>query len=219
MVRVEGRGEDRQEFEDPGLEESEEEADKYCLSICMMKDEDELEYFWDVSSPPGADEGEEDRWWSPRPQGLGSEEEDEEENRYLTSLLLNTPKGESKGEEAAPPQDETEAGPDVENCQAPAEKSERSGERAPGGSHDEELPTTKKLRRRGLRKRKTASRDEEWEAARHDAWLRDLLTDSSEGESEDGYLRFAESGRWIAEMTGSRERGLCRQEGGKTPEM
>jgi hypothetical protein len=55
MVRVEGRGENLQEFEDPGLEESEEEADNYCLSICMRKDdsglEDELEYFWDVSPP------------------------------------------------------------------------------------------------------------------------------------------------------------------------
>jgi hypothetical protein len=53
----------------------------------------------------------------------------------------------------------------------------------------------------------------------HDAWLRELLKDSSEGESEDGCLRFAESGRWIAKMTGSRDRGFCRQEGGKTPEI
>ncbi len=43
---------------------------------------------------------------------------------------------------------------------------------------------------------------EKWETARRDAWLRELLTDSSEGESEDRYMRFEESSRWIAEMTG-----------------
>jgi hypothetical protein len=57
-----------------------------------------------------------------------------------------------------------------------------------------------------------ADQDEEWETARHDAWLRELLTDSSEGEPEDEYTRFAESGRWIAEMTGSRDRGQCKPE-------
>jgi hypothetical protein len=73
-----------------------------------------------------------------------------------------------------------------------------------------EPPVTRKPRRIGLRKRKAIGQDEEWETARHDAWLRKLLTDSSEGESEDECLRFAESGRWIAEMTGSRDRGLCK---------
>ncbi len=39
------------------------------------------------------------------------------------------------------------------------------------------------------------------------------------GESGDEYSRFAESGRWIAEMTGSRDRELHEQEGNKEPEM
>ncbi len=56
MVRIEGRGENLQEFEDPGLEESEEEADNYFPNICMRKDdwglEDKLDFFWDVSPPP-----------------------------------------------------------------------------------------------------------------------------------------------------------------------
>jgi hypothetical protein len=57
-------------------------------------------------------------------------------------------------------------------------------------------------------------RDEghKWEAARQDAWLRKLLTDSSGSESEEKYSRFAESGRWIAEMTGSRDKECCKQE-------
>ncbi len=38
--------------------------------------------------------------------------------------------------------------------------------------------------------------------ARQDAWLREMLTDSSGSESEEKYARLVESGRWIAEMSG-----------------
>jgi hypothetical protein len=65
----------------------------------------------------------------------------------------------------------------------------------------------------------TKDKDHEWELARQDAWLREMLTDSSGSESEEKYARFAESGRWIAEMTGilqqatTTSRGECsRQE-------
>jgi hypothetical protein len=44
--------------------------------------------------------------------------------------------------------------------------------------------------------------DQEWERARQDAWLKEMLTDTSESETEDEYGRFAESGRWITELTG-----------------
>jgi hypothetical protein len=47
----------------------------------------------------------------------------------------------------------------------------------------------------------TESRDQGWEQAKRDAWLREMLTDTSESESEEKYGRFAESGRWIAELT------------------
>jgi hypothetical protein len=39
------------------------------------------------------------------------------------------------------------------------------------------------------------NKDHEWELARQDAWLREMLTDSSGSESEEKYARFAESGR------------------------
>ncbi len=72
-------------------DESEEEEGVYCISACMRKDdsglEDELEYFYDVTPPPEGEETVEDRWWSPEPQGLCSEEEDEEDNRYICSVL------------------------------------------------------------------------------------------------------------------------------------
>ncbi len=67
---------------------------------------------------------------------------------------------------------------------------------------EEEPSCPKKTRRRKLRKKVTRNKDHEWELARQDAWLREMLTDSSGSESEEKYARFAESGRWIAEMTG-----------------
>jgi hypothetical protein len=51
-----------------------------------------------------------------------------------------------------------------------------------------------------------------WEVARRDAWLRELLTDSSGSEAEEEYSRFAESGRWTAEMAGSRDKECRKQE-------
>jgi hypothetical protein len=46
--------------------------------------------------------------------------------------------------------------------------------------------------------------DQQWEEARYNAWLRQLLSDdSSDGEEdEERYGRFAESGRWITELYG-----------------
>jgi hypothetical protein len=65
-----------------------------------------------------------------------------------------------------------------------------------------ELPRAKKTKKRKLRKKVMRDKDHQWELARRDAWLREMLTDSSGSESEEKYARFAESGRWIAEMTG-----------------
>jgi hypothetical protein len=56
------------------------------------------------------------------------------------------------------------------------------------------------------------SEDHKWEAARRDTWLRELLTDSSGSEMEEEYTRFAESGRWIAEMAGARDKECRKQE-------
>jgi hypothetical protein len=90
----------------------------------------------------------------------------------------------------------------------PAEQ-ERGSAEAPEGA---EPPPTKRLRRRRLRKKAMRDEGQKWEAARRDAWLQELLTDSSGSESEDKYSRFAESGRWIAEMTGSRDKECRKQE-------
>jgi hypothetical protein len=193
--------------------ESEEEAGVYCLSACLRKDdsglEEELEYFHDVT-PPSEEEGaEEDRWWSPDPQRLQSEEEDEEANQYLVSLLMGDHENEDGSTGPAQPQAETVAATDGWGRQVPEGelKEERRGLRVDfcGG----ELPEKKKPRRRLLRKRKAYSEREKWETARRDAWLRELVMDSSESEPEGGHARFQESGRWIAETRGGRDRRQC----------
>jgi hypothetical protein len=159
--------------------------------------EDESEYFWEAHTLPGSDEPKEDRWWSPEPQEPSSEE-DEEEARYLTETPGLEPqrdkaeRGESPALADTTPRTRT-SGP------TPPCVEEQGG--PPGTSGKGEPPRTKEFRPRKLRKKMTKDKDHEWEVARQDAWLREMLTDSSGSESEEKYTRFAESGRWIAEMT------------------
>ncbi len=58
--------------------------------------------------------------------------------------------------------------------------------------------------RQKLKKRPRADPDRDWEEARQNAWVRQLLSDDSsdEDESEGRYGRFAESGRWMSELYG-----------------
>ncbi len=143
-VRVEGEGENPGEPEDLELGESEGEADKYCISTCMRRDdsglEEELEYFWDAPIPSETNEHEEDRWWSPGPQGPSSEEKDKEEVRYLVSLLMSEPREGDNEEGAAPSQGGTGAGPDCKDRQAPMEEPEGGGEGPSGDPRDGEPP-------------------------------------------------------------------------------
>jgi hypothetical protein len=81
-------------------------------------------------------------------------------------------------------------------------------------------PPEKRIKRRRLRKKVTEDENHGWEMARQDAWLRELLTDSSEGEAEEDYTRFAESGRWVTEMTRIRnKRCMSMQEEGMETEV
>jgi hypothetical protein len=174
---------DWQEPDDSWLEldsgESEEEAGVYCISACLRKDdsglEDEPKYLHDVMPPPEEEGAEEVRWWSPEPQGLQSE--DEEEKQYLANLLTGGP--------------ETGSNDSEEEKRGPQEDIHGS------------KPLTEKKSKRGMpRKKELCGERENWETARRDIWLRELPTDSSENESEDGYTGFKESSRWIAEITG-----------------
>jgi hypothetical protein len=77
---MEGEEEDPAELESLELGEHGGEADRYCISTCMRKDdsglEDELEYFWDAPIPPDSDECEEDRWLSLGPREPSTEEDE-----------------------------------------------------------------------------------------------------------------------------------------------
>ncbi len=55
-------------------------------------------------------------------------------------------------------------------------------------------------KRRRLRKRPGMTSDRDWEEARRDAWLRQMLSDTSSDEDEERCGRFAESGRWMSEL-------------------
>jgi hypothetical protein len=200
-VRIEGMEEEEEETLEE-IDESEPEREvRYGTSVFMRKDdsglEDELEYFWEAHIPSDPDNPEEDRWWSPEPPEPSSEE-DEEEVRYLTEILELGPQGDKARQGGSPaPAGATPytkaSGP------TPPCTEQRGG--PPGTPGEGEILHTKKTRRRKLRKKVTKDRDHEWELARQDAWLREMLTDSSGSESEEKYARFAESGRWIAEIT------------------
>jgi hypothetical protein len=174
------------------IDESEPEREVWHgTSVFMRKDdsglEDEFEYFGEALIPLDPDEPEEDRWWSPEPPAPSSEE-DEEEVRYLTKVLGL----ELQGDKARREESSTLAG--VAPCPG-------VGGPTPGTPDEGRSLHSKKIKRRKLRKKVTKDKDQEWELARQDAWLREMLTDSSGSESEEKHARFAESGKWIIEMT------------------
>ncbi len=193
MEEAEEEGEETLE----AIDESEPEGEiRHGTSVFMKKDdsglEDEFEYLWEAHIPSDPDEPEEDRWWSPEPPEPSSEE-DEEEVRYLAKVLGLEPQGGKARQEETPALAGATPCPEVGDPTP-----ETPGE---GGSLH-----SKKIKRRKPRKKVTKDKDQEWELARQDAWLREMFTDSSESESEEKYARFVESGRWIAEMTGIPQR-------------
>ncbi len=59
------------------------------------------------------------------------------------------------------------------------------------------------IKRRRLRKKEEETRDQEWERARQDAWLREMLSETSSSEDDEGGSeRFAESRKWMSELVG-----------------
>jgi hypothetical protein len=70
----------------------------------------------------------------------------------------------------------------------------------PGTSQRERPSHPRGVKRRRPRKKVERTKDQEWEQARQDAWLREMLTDTTESENEERCGRFADSGRWITEL-------------------
>jgi hypothetical protein len=141
----------------------------------------------------------EDRWGSPEPHQPYSEE-DEEEVQHLARMR------EPKSQGGEPFHSGGEKESDTSNK-----------------SWEGQLPKLRGTKRRKLRVRAGRTKDQEWEAARQDAWLRQMLSDTSGGEEdEESCGRFAESGRWISELLkisqhpATTSRGEC--SGQKTPD-
>ncbi len=190
------RMEEIQEEEEETLEEidkSEPEREVWHgTSIFMRKDdsglEEKFEYLWEAHIPSDSGEPEENRWWSPEPPQPSSEE-DEEEDQYLEKILGL----ESRGGKARQRENlacvGVMSGPEM-------------GALTTGTTDERGSLHPKEIKRRKLRKKVMRDKDQEWERARKNAWLREMLTDTSESEDEEKYARFAESGRWITEMTG-----------------
>jgi hypothetical protein len=212
-VRVgEAQEEEGETLEEVDDSEPEREV-RLITSIFTRKDdsglEDELEYLWDAHGLPSPGEPEEDRWWSPEPPQLSSEE-DEEEVQYLIQVLGLEPR-------------EGEADQEVRHALERAVASPKAGTTTSGASRRASPPYPKSVKRGRPRKKVERTEDQEWEQARQDAWLREMLTDTSESENEDKCGRFAESGRWIIELfwipqhSATTSRGEC--SGQKMPEL
>ncbi len=165
---------------------------RFSTSTFTRKDdsglEDELECLWDAHALLYSGGPEEDRWWSPEPP-QSSSEEDEEEVQYLMHVLGLEPREAQASQGVGPAPEGAEARPE-EDAAAP-EAPRRRRPAHPRGT-----------KRRKPKEKATRSKDQEWEQARQDAWLREMLTDTSESENEEKCRRFAESGRWVTELFG-----------------
>jgi hypothetical protein len=104
--------------------------------------------------------------------------------------------------EAESEQWDPEADWSSEGANATRASRQESPRRLHGGQPRAARPA--RLSRPVLREKSKATADQLWEEARRSAWLRQLLSDdSSEGsDNEEQYGRFAESGRWMAELYG-----------------
>jgi hypothetical protein len=87
---------------------------------------------------------------------------------------------------------------------APRDPGHGPAHRLGGGRERKSHPRPQVSNRSGLGTSSEKTVDQQWEEARRDTWLRQLLSDDSSDESdeEERYGRFAESGRWMSELYG-----------------
>ncbi len=159
------------------MDESEPEEETHPFtSSCTRRNNSGLES--EPERPLGihpSEEVEEDGWWNrgaPQP----SSEEGEGRVQYLGRVRDLKPRGKEPTLEG----DMDSLGEEVVASEKP-----RKGL----------LLHPKGAKWRKLRKKTERTRDQEWEKARQDTWLREMLSDTSDSEDEEDYGRFAESGR------------------------
>ncbi len=108
----------------------------------------------------------------------------------------------TRGETTEDEQWDSEADWSSEGINVPRKSRQEPPRRPRGGQARAPRPT--RPNQPILRKKSKATVDRQWEEARRNAWLRQLLSDDSSEESDDEerYGRFAESGRWMTELYG-----------------
>jgi hypothetical protein len=156
VARIGQEEDDWQEPDDSWLDldggENEDKGRFYCISAYMRKDdsglEEELEYFPGIVPNEDEEEVAEDRWWSPEPSRMQSEEEDEKADRYINSILTGecdvkeeqAPASASRGHEV-----NTEA-PVQEGCSMEEGQAQVSASR--DREADDKSPTLERPRKR-----------------------------------------------------------------------
>jgi hypothetical protein len=164
------------------MDESEPEEETHPItSSCTRRSDSGLES--EPERPPSihpAEEPEEDGWWNP-----GTPQPNPEEGEGGVQYLVRVRDLKPRGREPTPGEDTGSL-----REEAVASNKPRKGW----------LPHPKSAKRRKLRKKTERTRDQEWEKARQDAWLREMLSDTSNSEDEENCGRFAESGRWVSKL-------------------
>jgi hypothetical protein len=124
-----------------------------------------MEHPPDAAPSPGGKGTAAVRWWSPGPQRLQSEEEDEEEIQHLVNLLTGGFETEDSDPEPAQPQTEALKALAGYDHWAPEEKLVEEKGEPQGDTHSGER--------------------EDWETAKKDAWLRESPVGSPDDEPKD----------------------------------
>jgi hypothetical protein len=178
----------------------------------------------EIESESEEDEDENEEWWvgtvgvmEMREDEEGASEEvgesESEEEAHLPTS--SSARGSDSGLEREPEHplgNHPTEGPEGDGWWSPGTPRLVS-EEASGKPWKGQLPHPKGVKRRKLRKKEEKTRDQEWERARQDAWLREMLSDTSDSEDEGSCGRFAEPGRWISELFKISQHPATTQEG------
>ncbi len=154
----------------------------------MESDEDEDEEWW--VGTVGTEES-----WEDEEETSERVEEPESEGEAHSSTISRTGGSESELEDELehPPGGHLAEGPDKSGWWNPGTPGAASVD-VSGRPRKGQLSHPKGVKRRRPRKKEEWTRDQEWERVRQDAWLREMLSDTSGSEDEGSWGRFAESG-------------------------
>jgi hypothetical protein len=157
----------------------------------------------DQGTSPGADVTETGEWeYESMWVGTVSAISAPERASHGASATVNQELGQGSNQDEV--EGETDEDEDVQQGQEVSSAGRTADAPREPGQGPTHRPRRRTPGRPGHRAGPGQTEDQQWEEARHDAWLRQLLSDDSSGEDdeEERYGRFAESGRWMSELYG-----------------